>query len=219
QFFESRRFPYGVRATITDASASRLKEIVRFFRANCPSLEQLHVEPVWYCGRCRTSGARPPGNEAFLHTFLDAMDDAAKLGIRLFYSGARLDAITNKFCAAPGDGFSVTPEGIASSCFEVTEASDPRASLFHYGRYDADEGRFVFDAERLRKLRELTVEKIPHCGDCFCKWHCGGDCLAKVMTGRDAASHHGSPRCEVNRAITFAEIRRIVDGAQGGESH
>jgi uncharacterized protein len=212
--FEELGFAYGVRATVTAHSAPRLGEIVRFFRTSCPSLDQLHVEPVWFCGRCRTSGERPPEDEAFIAHFLDAWEEGERLGLRLFYSGARLDTLTNKFCAAPGDGFSITPEGMVSSCFEVTASDDPRARVFHYGRFDAEAGRYLIDQDRIERLRRLTVEHLPFCRDCFCRWHCAGDCLAKALPRGDPETHQGSSRCTLNRALTLAELQRILERAE-----
>lgn len=208
-------FPFGVRVTLTAAGIHRLAEIVRFFHEQCPQLDQLHVEPVWLCGRCRTTGEHPPSEEQFIARFSEAHDLARELGLSLFYSGARLDVLTNKFCAAPGDGFSVTPEGIVTSCFEVTDPADPRAELFHYGRYDRESREFRIDARRVERLRRLCVENIPHCRDCFCKWHCAGDCLAKALPGVSPAEHAGSPRCRLNREITRRQLDHVVNESAG----
>ena len=210
--FQETRFPFGVRVTLTEESSARLCEIVRFFHDRCPQLDQLHVEPVWQCGRCRTTGERPPSEEQFIAHFIEAYELAQKLGFSLFYSGARLDVLTNKFCAAPGDGFSVTPEGFVSSCFEVADPTDQRAELYHYGRYDEGLGKFTIDQERVARLRRLRVENIPQCQDCFCKWHCAGDCLAKALPGTRPDDHVGSPRCSLNREITRFQLERVASG-------
>lgn len=210
-YFQQHRFPFGIRATVTANDAHRLNDIVRFMHEQCPHLDQVHVEPVWQCGRCKTSGERPPSEEQFIEMFVEAYDLAQSLGFSLFYSGARLDVLTDKFCAAPGDGFSVTPEGIVTSCFEVTDPADPRAELFHYGRYDQVRGQFITDSERIARLRRLRVENIEHCRNCFCKWHCAGDCLAKALPGLKPEDHHGSPRCNLNRAITRLQIHRLAN--------
>jgi uncharacterized protein len=217
RFFERCRFPYGVRATVTSHSAKHLRRIVSFFRSECPSLRQLHVEPVWCCGRCQTSGERPPEDAEFTHHFLEAWNEAQAGGLRLVYSGARLDVVTNRFCAAAGDGFSVTPTGVVTSCFEVVDAEDSRAGLFHYGRFDSTTERYVFDHEKIAQLRLLTVDHLDRCRDCFCKWHCAGDCLAKALHGGAGSKHNGSIRCELNRALTAADLKRLVAKAQHAE--
>jgi len=215
EYFQKKKFPFGIRATLTENGASRLSDIVRFIHEKCPQLDQLHVEPVWECGRCKVTGERPPSEKQFIGYFAEAYKLAHKLGFSLFYSGARIDVLTNKFCAAPGDGFSVTPEGFVTSCFEVTDPSDRRAELFHYGHYGRDKKAFVIDHDCVARLRKLRVENIGHCQDCFCKWHCAGDCLAKALPGLHPDDHIGSPRCNLNREITRIQLERVasVDSA------
>jgi uncharacterized protein len=214
--FQEQGFPFGIRVTVTAHAGPHLKDIVRFLHATCPTLDQVHVEPVWQCGRCKTTGERPPATEQFIGYFAEAYALARQLGFSLFYSGARLDVLTNAFCAASGDGFSVTPEGVVSSCFEVTDPSDSRAELFHYGRYDTGTKKFVFNEDRIRRLRRLKVENILHCRDCFCKWHCAGDCLAKSLPGLHPEDHAGSPRCDLNREISRLELEHLVDRMHNG---
>ncbi len=205
---------HGVRATVTEATVHRMREVVEWLAGEF-RLAYLHMEPVWLCGRCARTGERPPADAEFVARFLDAAERGAELGLPVLYSGARLDALCSKFCAAPGDGFNVLPEGIVTSCYEITEADDPRARIFHYGRYEAGAGRFVFDEQRLGALRGYSVEHLEHCADCFCRWHCAGDCLARALEGGGAV-HAGSPRCGLNRTLTRAHLERLVrDGGAG----
>ena len=82
---------------------------------------------------------------------------------------------------------------------------------FFYGRYDAKTGAFAFDEDKLEQLSQLNVRNFPYCSDCFCKWHCAGDCTAKVLDGIEPHAHAGSVRCEVNRALTLDQISRKLD--------
>lgn len=211
--FEEHGFPYSVRATVTASTAARMVEIVEHLAGEL-KLSHLHLEPVWQCGRCASSGELAPGDEVFIPAFLAAVKRGRELGVEVSYSGARLGVLTSKFCAAPGDGFSVLPEGVATSCFEITELDDPRAQIFHYGRYVEEEDAFVFDQERIAALRRLSVEHIPYCQDCFVRWHCAGDCLAKVFQRSGAARHEGSQRCGLNRALTLASLEEMVQGEE-----
>ena len=210
EYFHKEKFPFGIRVTLTAVDAYRLSEIVRFIHEKCPQLDQLHVEPVWQCGRCQMTGEQPPSEKHFIKYFAEAYELARTLGFSLFYSGARLDVLVNKFCAAPGDGFSVTPEGIVTSCFEVADPADRRADLFHYGHYDKALKTFAIDHDRIARLRRLRVENISHCRDCFCKWHCAGDCLAKSLPGLNPDDHIGSPRCNLNREITLIQLNHVA---------
>jgi uncharacterized protein len=210
KYFDRRNLLYGIRATITAGTVWRMEEIFDALRREF-KFRYLHLEPVWHCGRCLTSGETPPDDEAFMAQFLKVARKARGTGVKVSYSGARLDVLTSKFCAAPGDGFTVLPEGIVTSCYEITESTDRRADIFHYGRYEPKTGRFVFDQARIHSLREFSVEHLPFCRDCFCKWHCAGDCLAKVFEKSGAASHQGSIRCRLNRELTLAGLDELIE--------
>ncbi len=59
----------------------------------------------------------------------------------------------------------------------------------------------------LRTLSELTVRRVPFCRDCFCKYHCAGDCPAKRL----AAFSGGMPtrvsgRCRISQELTKDQI-------------
>ncbi|MDM8551213.1 radical SAM protein [Desulfobacterales bacterium HSG2] len=213
RYFDKQGFRYGIRATVTSATVNQMADTVEMFISDF-NPEYIHMEPVWMCGRCISSGEETPDDNDFVSNYLRAAEMGQRKGVKVFYSGARIDVITSKFCAAPGDGFSVLPEGIATSCYEITETDDPRAELFHYGRYDPNEKSFIFDHQRLRLLRKLSVENISYCSDCFCKWHCAGDCLAKVFEKKGEFIHSGSSRCELNRALTLSSIENIVKNTE-----
>jgi uncharacterized protein len=218
RYFDQRDFFYGIRSTITARSVERMPEIVEWLGAEF-KLKYLHMEPAWLCGRCLTTGEQPPADDVFARCFLASIEAGRRVGIDVHYSGARLDVLTSKFCAAPGDGFTVLPEGIVTSCYEVTEPEDPRAAIFHYGRYDAASGKLVFDQARIAALQKLSVENLPFCHDCFCKWHCAGDCLAKVFARSGSTEHCGSSRCQLNRSLTLAQLEHLVhpEMARAGE--
>ncbi|HWP95734.1 MAG TPA: radical SAM protein [Syntrophomonadaceae bacterium] len=208
--FSANGFHFDIRITATRQSTALMSEIVEFLCTRFPSLRQLHIEPAWYCGRCLTSGEQAPEAKDFINQYLAATLCAQQHDVALYYSGARIDTITNRFCGAPGEGFSVMPEGTVSSCYEVCDPDDPRAEIFHYGHYDRLHRSYVFDEEKVNKLRSLAVNNISFCQDCFCRWHCAGDCMAKALKDINPASHQGSERCQINREITLAQLKDII---------
>jgi uncharacterized protein len=209
RFLDDHNFNYGVRVTITGKTVNRIEEIVSWFKSKF-NITFLHIEPVWFCGRCHTTGEQPPLDMDFIDHFIKGLEKADEIGINLVYSGLRIDSLLSKFCGAAGDGFNVLPEGIVTSCYEVTEANDPKAKTFHYGKYDFDRKAFVFDEEKIKFLQQLSVENMPYCRDCFCKWHCGGDCLSKVFEATNSMVHTGSPRCELNRSLSIYQLQKIL---------
>lgn len=202
---------FGIRATVTNAMIARLVEITSFVANNYPSVEQLHFEPVWECGRCVTSNDSPPTAEDFIANYLAALEVAREKGIRLVYSGARQDMVTDAFCKVSSGSFTVTPTGDVTACYEVSYKSDPRSERYFFGRYDPELGTYVFDQKTLDALAQLNVKNIPFCTDCFCRWHCAGDCAAKVLEGKQPQDHQGSQRCTINRRLTLNQIQRKME--------
>ena len=209
KFLDENEFPYGVRITITKRDVHRMVEIVEWFKAEF-NITFLHMEPVWLCGRCLTTGEEAPSDDEFIHYYSQAIEKAEELGINLIYSGLRLDSLLSKFCAAAGDGFNVLPNGAVTSCYEVTESDNPKAELFHYGQYDFNRKEFIFDADKIKRLQKYSVENIAYCRDCFCKWHCAGDCISKVFDVSKSFHHEGSSRCTLNRKLTILQLEKLI---------
>ncbi|MDR2809886.1 MAG: radical SAM protein [Tannerellaceae bacterium] len=210
KFFSEAGFPYGIRATVTDQSVCRLVEMVEWMKQEF-NPDFLHVEPVWQCGRCLTTGEHSPSDNDFIRYFTLARQRAEEMGLQLVYSGLRIDSLLSKFCAAPGDGFNVLPEGIVTSCYEITEGSDPKAELFHYGYYSPETQSFVFDKEKIERLKHYSVEYLDFCRNCFCKWHCAGDCISKVFGADSTFAHKGSSRCRLNRNLTRIQLEKMIN--------
>ena len=202
---------FGIRTTVTAEMVDRMADIIEFVADNYPVVEQVHFEPVWECGRCATSTDTTPSAEAFVANYRKALDAGQRRGVKLVYSGARQGMVTDAFCKVGSGGFTVTPTGDVTACYEVSYRSDPRSERFFFGCYDSDSGRFSFDGAKLEELSMLNVRNFPHCRDCFCKWHCAGDCAAKVLEGIEPEQHAGSVRCEVNRALTLDQVKRKLD--------
>jgi uncharacterized protein len=212
-FFDKVGFHYGIRSTVLGRNVARIEEISEHICATFRPA-YLHIEPAWFCGRCLSTHESPPEDGAFADGFLRAKAKGAEYGVAVHYSGARLDTLTSKFCGAPGDSFTVLPEGIVTSCYEVTELDDPRAHVFHYGKYDGESGLFRFDYDRIESLRKLSVDNLPFCQDCFCRWHCAGDCIAKAIGQGGAAHHSGTERCTINRKLLSAALSELVQASK-----
>jgi uncharacterized protein len=164
------------------------------------------MEPVYPHGRAGGGEVVAPGAEEFVENFRKAQRVASSCGRKLIYSGARLDVLTDVFCKACGDSCVVTPLGELTSCYEVANAEDPRAETFFFGRYDEATHNLVVDEARRENLFALAVTGRPQCQDCFCKWHCAGDCPAKVLMAEGAGPNEVLDRCTVNRELTKDQL-------------
>lgn len=209
--FTAANLAFGVRMTVDRESLPHLEAAVRFLIERT-SVRTIHAEPVFMCGRSLRSGMTLPDADAFCQEFLRLYPLLADKGVELYYSGARRNLVTDIFCKAAGEAMAITPEGDVTSCYEVCSRHDPRAATFFIGRYDTGCNRFVFDEDRLSALRRLTVSACPECSDCFCKYHCAGDCPAKRAYAQDTTRAY---RCHINRTLTRAQIVRLLTSGSG----
>ena len=200
-------FAYSIRATVSSRNVNRMVE----------SLEHIHgqfhpqtvsFEPLHFCGRCSTGDLEPPDLEHFGRRFSECRDWARARGAKVEYSGCRLGKLSHSFCGVTRDNFAVTPEGFITTCYEVLEAADPRSDTFFIGRIDL-EGKLSVREPARRRLHDLTVDNIAYCEDCFAKWNCSGDCLAKVENN-DYGGDRGHGRCRLNRAVLARELRAVI---------
>ncbi|MFA4952688.1 MAG: radical SAM protein [Candidatus Pacearchaeota archaeon] len=217
KILEEEKYPYGIRATITAESVPRMSEILEFFHS-ISSNKSFHLEPLFECGRCKTTKARAPSPEDYLKYLLEAKQTAEKLEVGIYYSGAKLEGIHNSFCGAAGKNFLVSPEGRVTTCLEVSRKDDDMAEIFIVGQYNPDKNQFEFDDTKIKRLQGRVVENIPNCRDCFAKYNCGGDCLAKgYAQSRSLEDTINNSRCSINQGILFHEIKQKLKGGQNGK--
>jgi uncharacterized protein len=201
---------YGIRATITNESVLRLREMAAFVKENYPKCNLLHFEPVFEVGRALSNKVATPDPKTFVSEYIKAQKELAGTGIRLVYSGERANTFCQCFCSVCSNGFTVTAEGNVTSCYEVCTYKDARASRYIYGHFDESCGEFLYDSKVMDDLLKLQVKNIPFCRDCFCKWHCGGDCAAKLLGSNPTESHAGSERCVITRALIYRQILQRI---------
>lgn len=204
---DAGKFDYGVRATVTKQSVTEMGNLTYYLAENS-RCRQIHFEPVFNCGRCFHSGADGPSAAEFIEGFKSSCAAATKRPIEVLYSGARFYTLTDKFCHAAGESFCVTPTGDVTSCYEVITSEDPRSDIFFYGAYDAPTGEFKIFDKKLKRLRERTVAKIEYCQNCFCKYHCAGDCLTRATDGVHLTNIMDTARCRINQDLTLDQIIR-----------
>ena len=197
--------PFVFRSTATACTEGKMAEIYTYL------VERFHpaticIEPLFICGRCETSQCRPPAAETFINDIVQTMNLTAKTKVPLQYSEGRLFYMDSIFCGASGKNFFVSPHGDVTSCVEVTDTNDPRAEVFMYGSYDHDAGVFRFDVDRYRKLCNLQVQEFDSCRDCYARWHCSGDCLAKKPDMNKLGFDKNNYRCLINRAVTRQQL-------------
>lgn len=201
--------PYVIRSTITGNNVHVMKEMVEFFAKNT-ECRQLHFEPAFSSGRCLGMLRGIPETETFADHFISALDCAREHKMQLRFSAARLMGNYLSFCGLSQDAFNVTPTGDLTSCFEISEQSDPLASTFFYGSYDNIQNKFDLNMDRLAHLRNLNVTKNSYCQKCFAKWNCAGDCpIKRIQPGQ--CTGDDTLRCDMIRRITKALLVSRID--------
>jgi uncharacterized protein len=206
-------FGYGIRMTVTRESLRHLEAGVQHVCARFKP-HTIQVEPAFPEGRAATGGASEIAPHEFVSRFLAAHRTAEEHGVRLFYSGARLDTLARRFCLAACRALVLTPEGEVTTCFEVFGRDHPAGPHFIVGRWDGA-ADFRIDEGRLRNLVSAGTQEDPECTRCFCRWHCAGDCAVKRgLPGGDSVGRQRA-RCALNQELTTRLLLERIQASGG----
>jgi uncharacterized protein len=199
QALEEAGFNYGIRMTALPPWPETLPQDVAFLCENtrAPSIQ---AEPAFNLLRGEHRAPTMSDAEAFILAFKEAFDIAAKAGRRLIYSGARPWLLTQSFCLAPYSLLIVTPSGMLVGCFEATDEEYPLFEAAQVGRMDGT--RVVVNHESRNAMHSNLAQRRADCRECFCYWHCAGDCFSRVFAPGVYGIPKSSPRCAMNREIT-----------------
>jgi uncharacterized protein len=203
-------FPYGIRMTVTNDSVARLHENICFISENFKP-RKIQVEPVFVEGRAKRNRSAISDLSIFIEQFIKACRIAEDHNIVLFYSGARLEPLCERFCLAACRALVVTPDGDITTCFETYGREHPLSRHFIVGSYKGN-GQFSIDEEKLHRHFNRTVKQISYCDKCFCKWHCAGDCAIKTLSEENGDGFQPTDRCVANQELTkFLVLRKIKE--------
>lgn len=207
--FEKNKIEYSLRATITKYNVHRMPEIVKHFK-NISSKKRFHFEPLFECGRCKTSNLEAPTYEEFIKNYCKAFETAKNYGIEINYSGARM-IVSDHFCGAAGNNFFITPDSYVTTCLEACRIDEIENEPFLIGKYNERKNEFEFYQNKIDLLKSRKVMNMESCSDCFCKYSCSGDCLAKVLKLKgNMFDATGNYRCEINKSLTNLLLKEIL---------
>jgi uncharacterized protein len=195
---------YGVRMTATPANFDRIGDGVRLLCRET-DVRAIQIEASFTAERGIYADQPAANATRFVESFLEAVRIGAEHQVAVSYSGARPWVIANAFCLAPTRALIATPEGRLVACFEAAGDYHPYVEDFTIGRVTSD--GVEHDQTAYRRFMQSQETRRSACGECFCYWHCCGDCASRAMVSAAPTS----TRCHINREITKALIAGYVE--------
>lgn len=206
QAFDEAGFEnYAIVSTVAGDTLDRLPDTIRFF-AGAAKTREIHLGPVVSAGRAGPAGI--DHNERAQARFREALDTAWELGLAVSFPGVSPQAMTEAYCGAVTGNVYVTHDGLVSRCLEACSRAHPMAGVFGVG--DVTGEGLMWHGALLNALGKRVVENLPHCASCALKWHCAGDCPARVTYPQRIDNSPTDPaRCELKKNI-FAHFLGLL---------
>jgi uncharacterized protein len=203
---------YGIRMTAIGPWKDTLPEDVRFI-IETTKCKTIQVEPAFFGDRGTYRQPEEAEIDAFIAGFIRAHDIASQAGRQLVYSGARPWSTTYTFCNAPFNGLIVDPACNLVGCYEVTRDDHRLSSLARIGRLTSD--GVELDHVARSALHSHIDQRHASCQDCFCYWHCAGDCYTRTLVAEGDGLRVTNVRCRINREITAHILLHYVMAGDG----
>jgi uncharacterized protein len=208
QAMDAAGVDYGIRMTVLEASVDALPEGVRFICENTKA-KAIQIEPTFTSRRGHYADIGLHFADVFSDRFMEAWRVGRDAGRQVYYSGARPWVIAPMFCQAPLKALVVTADGRLVTCFEVFSEQNSLAGQFTVGRIR--DGCVEYDQSALTAFLEAQQKRRQECVDCFCYWHCCGDCA----TRRPGSRQTSKGRCRATQNITLALLLAYMEEGQG----
>jgi uncharacterized protein len=189
----ARNLMIGARVTMTDLNVNRQIEMVDYF--NSLGIKYIWTDPIFPEVRqrpvCDDSGRAEMFHidlDAYVKNFIEATRYAKTKGV--FYGSfltCNFDGEAKTNCRACTPVPHLTTDGYVSACDMALDGEDAyHMNCFIYGKWDAENKKFVYDTDKIKALQNRNVDTMEHCRHCIAKLHCGGHCLGEIQneTGR-----------------------------------
>jgi sulfatase maturation enzyme AslB (radical SAM superfamily) len=201
--------PLHVRVTITPDSLHRQAEIADYI---CRVLkpQEIHVEPIYAGGRANPGcsfGADQA--DAYVSEFFEAQKVAKQYGVNCSASGSRPSDIHSAYCHVWRNVLNLTPEGVATACFALSQAEDVRKRDVKLGDWDEISGGFKLDIPRADEIIRKLAKEPQACINCFNRYHCVRQCPDSCLLETDVQT--GGFRCRVQALMTDTLIQKYAD--------
>ena len=197
---DDANFDYGIRMTALAPWRDRFPTDVRFIceETGCKTIQ---VEPAFGVQRGGHGESSLVESEEFVAAVMEAFEIAAMAGRSPVYSGARPWLLTEAFCTAPYQALIVNAAGQIVTCYEIASDNHAMAEISTIGAVHASQ--IVVDQDaRERMLGLLADKQHTQCQNCFCRWHCAGDCYTRSFVADGDTIQPTTARCHTNQQIT-----------------
>lgn len=191
-----------VRATTSDYSVTKMPEFVKL-------LSDLHVksvsfEPLIVTGRAVSNGfLGMPDMSLFAKKFIEAREIGFDRGIEVNCSASSVFR-KYSFCGATYNNFVITPEGLVSTCVEVSSLKDPLSNLFIIG--DISNGRVNIDAKKLSNIRKYDEVERLECINCISNKSCRGNCPVRTLRFQNKGDKYINELCIMQTYLLGKQI-------------
>lgn len=168
-----------INATITPNSVGHMAEMTAEVVRCYPFIRQFTMEPVTSVELFPTPSSLSQFYDTFINEYTKAKTIAKEHGLHIrFAMDEALDSIVVRHC--PGK-FCLTAEGTITACHLATSSKESRYEKCVYGKVNED-GHIEIDEDKFRQLYEDNMLSRHRCDDCFARWNCGGECMARNDT-------------------------------------
>lgn len=209
----NRNLMVGARVTITDKNIAKQRELVDYFSS-------LGIRHIWTDPIFPTVDSMPVCRDAekqasyffdfdkYVDNYIDAFRYARTIGVAYrSFLACNFDGEIDRHCRACTPTPHLTPDGYVSSCDMVTFGEKAHhMDCFVYGKWDEGTNSFIFDDEKIDKLRNRCIQNMAHCRDCKARLQCGGYCLGEVVN--ETGDMYGQ------KPKTCRAIRRLFDALE-----
>jgi radical SAM protein with 4Fe4S-binding SPASM domain len=141
--------------------------------------------------------------DKYVENYVVAYNYAKELDV--FYGsflGCNFDGSTNYHCRACTPAPHLTPDGFLSACDMVTFGEKAcHMDCFVYGKWDSDNKSFIFDKDKIQKLRSRSTLNMSHCAKCSISEKCGGYCLGEVNNETGSIYGQKTNACKAIRKL------------------
>lgn len=197
RFLAKRIDKLGIRTTIGQRNLYKQKEII-------DKMENLYVKYIY-----SDLLFEPLGEDKLKEEIIDptiyAKEYLAAFGYaetkHIFYGSfftINFDKDVVYSCRACIPAPHLTPYGYVSACDMA--CSEEGCDELIYGIYDEKNRIIIYDENRIKNIRNRTVDNIDECKDCEMKYHCAGGCLGESLNEKGSIYKIKNQNCE---AIKF----------------